>query len=121
MAAKSISGTAEEIQGAEIILDMLHELDYFKAHSENIFTVPVEGDQLGRYIVAALMCGSAAGDTIILTGHYDVVDADEYAQLKDIAFDMDSITARIGELPMSEECRQDYEAGIGFSAAAARI
>ena len=111
MAAKSISGTAEEIQGAEVILDMLHELDYFKAHSENIFTVPVEGDPLGRYIVAALMCGSAAGDTIILTGHYDVVDADEYAQLKDIAFDMDSITARIGELPMSEECRQDYESG----------
>lgn len=111
MAAKSISGTSEEIQGAEVILDMLHELDYFKAHSENIFAVPVEGDQLGRYIVAALMCGSAAGDTIILTGHYDVVDADEYAQLKDIAFDMDSITARIGELPMSEECRQDYESG----------
>ena len=96
MAAKSISGTADEIQGAEVILDMLHELDYFKAHSENIFTVPVEGDQLGRYIVAALMCGSAAGDTIILTGHYDVVDTDEFAQLKDIAFDMDAITARIG-------------------------
>lgn len=111
MAAKSISSTAEEIQGAEVILDMLRELDYFKAHSENIFTVPVEGDQLGRYIVAALMCGSAAGDTIILTGHYDVVDADEYAQLNDIAFDMDAITARIGELPMSEECRHDYESG----------
>ena len=112
MAAKSISGTAEEIQGAEVILDMLRELDYFKAHSENIFTVPVEGDQLGRYIVAALMCGGgAAGDTVILTGHYDVVDADEFAQLKDIAFDMDAITARIGELPMSEECRQDYESG----------
>lgn len=111
MAAKSISGTADEIQGAEVILDMLHELDYFKAHSENIFTVPVAGDPLGRYIVAALMCGSAAGDTIILTGHYDVVDADEYAQLKDIAFDMDAITARIGELPMSEECRQDHESG----------
>lgn len=111
MAAKSISGTAEEIQGAEVILDMLRELDYFKAHSENIFTVPVAGDPLGRYIVAALMCGSAAGDTIILTGHYDVVDADEYAQLKDIAFDMDAITARIGELPVSEECRQDYESG----------
>lgn len=111
MAAKSISGTAEEIQGAEVILDMLRELDYFKAHSENIFTVPVAGDPLGRYIVAALMCGNAAGDTIILTGHYDVVDADEYAQLKDIAFDMDAITAHIGELPMSEECRQDHESG----------
>lgn len=111
MAAKSISGTADEIQGAEVILDMLHELDYFKAHSENIFTVPVEGDPLGRYIVAALMCGNAAGNTIILTGHYDVVDADEYVQLKDIAFDMDAITARIGELPMSEECRQDHESG----------
>ena len=112
MAAKSISGTAEEIQGAEVILDMLRELDYFKAHSENIFTVPVAGDPLGRYIVAALMCGGgAAGDTVILTGHYDVVDTDEFAQLKDIAFDMDSITARIGELPMSEECRQDYESG----------
>lgn len=112
MAAKSISSTAEEIRGAEVILDMLHELDYFKAHSENIFTVPVAGDPLGRYIVAALMCGSgAAGDTVILTGHYDVVDTDEFAQLKDIAFDMDAITARIGELPMSEECRQDYESG----------
>lgn len=111
MAAKSISGTSDEIQGAEVILDMLRELDYFKAHSENIFTVPVAGDPLGRYIVAALMCGNAAGDTIILTGHYDVVDADEYAQLKGIAFDIDAITARIGELPMSEECRQDHESG----------
>ena len=112
MAAKSISGMAEEIQGAEVILDMLRELDYFKAHSENIFTVPVAGDPLGRYIVAALMCGGgAAGDTVILTGHYDVVDTDEFAQLKDIAFDMDAITAHIGELPMSEECRQDYESG----------
>lgn len=55
--------------------------------------------------------GGAAGDTVILTGHYDVVDTDEFAQLKDIAFDMDAITARIGELPMSEECRQDYESG----------
>lgn len=112
MAAKSISGMADEIQGAEVILDMLRELDYFKAHSENIFTVPVAGDPLGRYIVAALMCGGgAAGDTVILTGHYDVVDTDEFAQLKDIAFDMDAITAHIGELPMSEECRQDYESG----------
>ncbi len=112
MEAKSISGTADEIQGAQIILDMLRELDYFRAHDENIFTVPVEGDPLGRYIVAALMCGGgAAGDTVILTGHYDVVDADEYAQLKDIAFDMDAITARINELPMSEECRRDYESG----------
>ena len=33
MAAKSIYGTAEAIQGADVIFDMLRELDYFKAHN----------------------------------------------------------------------------------------
>ena len=112
MAAPSISGTPDETKGAEVIIKMLKELDYFKAHPENVFTIPVEGDSLNRSIVAAFMQSPRqTEDTIILTGHYDVVDVDEYAQLKDIAFDLDAITKHMNELPMSEDCRRDLESG----------
>lgn len=114
MAVPSISGTAAETRGADEIMSMLRETDYFKAHEDNVFAVKIEGDQFGRYVVAALVQGQAPGnngETIILTGHYDVVDVDEYAQLKDIAFDAPAITKRIGELPMNDECARDIASG----------
>ena len=50
-------------------------------------------------------------DTVILTGHYDVVDVEEYGSLKEYAFDLDEINARIQELPMDDDSRKDLASG----------
>ncbi len=108
----SVSGTAAEGAAAYELEAMLREIPYFKEHEENVMVLPVEGDPFQRAIVAAyLECNPDCQDTIILTGHYDVVDIEEYGSLKEIACDVEAITKRIGELSLDEECKKDLESG----------
>jgi len=108
----SISGTADENGVTYKIEEILRENPYFRVHPEHVMRVPVENDPLGRDLIAAYMeLAPGCPDTIILTGHYDVVDVDEYGPLKDAAFDVEEITRRIGELHMDEASRADLESG----------
>lgn len=112
VAVPSISGTEDEVLAADKIYEMLQKIPYFAANSGNLMRIPIEGDPFDRVLVAAyLEAPEKTEDTVILTGHYDVVDVEEYGTLKDIAFDMDAITERIIELPVSDEVRKDYESG----------
>lgn len=107
-----ISGTPSEAQVADSIADLLMEIPYFNEHEENVKLIPVKGDPLGRSIVTAYMELSPENpDVIILTGHYDVVDVEEYGSLKEQAFDLDEINAKIHQLPMDEDSRKDLESG----------
>ena len=108
----SISGTPAEQGVTYVIEEILRENPYFQAHPEHVLRVPVEGDPLGRDLIAAYMeLAPGNPDTVILTGHYDVVDVDEYGPLKGVAFDMEKLTETIGQLPMDEASRQDLESG----------
>ena len=110
--APSISGTGDEVLAAEKIEELLYEIPYFQAHPEAVMRVPVPEDPFGRYLVAAwLETAPDRPDTVILTGHYDVVDLEEYGELKEIACDVEEITRRIGELPLPDQAREDYESG----------
>lgn len=110
--APSISGTEDEVLGAYRIKELLMELPYFRQHEENVILIPMEGDPFDRVIVAAyLECCPGNPDTVILTGHYDVVDIEEFGGLKDIAYDIEKISKRINELPLSDEVKADYESG----------
>ncbi len=108
----SISGTAEEVSAAYKIEELLMEIPYFKEHKENVMIVPIKDDPFNRCLVAAyLECAPGNPATVILNGHYDVVDIDEFGKLKDIAYNVEEITKRINELPLNDECRRDYESG----------
>lgn len=108
----SISGTEDELKAAFKIKELICEIPYFAEHNEDVFTVPIKDDPFGRVIVGAFLpAKEKTSETIILTGHYDVVDAEEFGSLKDIAFDVDAITERIGELPISDEVKTDLESG----------
>lgn len=108
----SISGTTDENQVTYVIEEILRENPYFQAHPEHVLRVPIEGDPLGRELIAAYMeLAPGNPDTVILTGHYDVVDVDEFGPLQDAAFDMERITAEIGQLHMDEASRADLESG----------
>lgn len=109
----SISASPKgENLAASMIYGKLAELDYFRSHPEDLQLLPIEGDHLGRNIVTALVRAvPETNRTVIVTGHFDVVDVDVCGSLKDIAFDPEEYTRRIGEISISEEARQDLESG----------
>lgn len=110
--APSISGTAQEVTAAEKIEEILREIPYFKQNPEAVMSVAIDADPYGRKLTAAyLKAKEQTPGTIILTGHYDVVDVEEYGQLKDDAWDMEAITAKIGQMPLDDSSRADLESG----------
>ena len=94
VAVPSVSGTIHEDLGALELEKMLLEIPYFAEHKENVKLVPLENDVLGRRIVTAyLECCPESKKVILLVGHYDVVDVEEFGHLKKEAYD---IASRIG-------------------------
>ena len=107
-----VSGTDQEIRAAYKIQEILYEIPYFQAHEENVKMVPIEEDPFGRCIVTAYAeCCPKSKKTVILTGHYDVVDVEEFGHLQDKAYDVEEITKRINEMPLDDDSRKDYESG----------
>ncbi len=112
----SVSGTCEEIKGALIIEELLFEIPYFKENPDLVMRVPLKDDPYDRFLISAFLPaqlgdGEKVKDTIILTGHYDVVDVEDFGKLKDFAYEPEAITERIGQMPMDEKCRADLESG----------
>lgn len=108
----SVSVSGEENRAADFIHSRLSELDYFKRNPLHLRFLPAEGDSLGRKAVVALVKTSSGGkNTVILTGHFDVVDAEAYGPLKKLAFSPEELTSRVGELEISEEARGDLASG----------
>ncbi|MCH4007337.1 MAG: M20/M25/M40 family metallo-hydrolase [Eubacterium sp.] len=108
----SVSGTPDEIKGAEKIVELLKEIPYFQKHPDHVKLLPLQHDPLNRSIVAAFLKGDGTSrKTVILTGHYDVVDVEEFGSLKDKAFDVDELAKVLDQLPMDEDCKKDYESG----------
>ncbi len=112
VAVPGVSGTDSEKETSFKLAEMLREIPYFQEHPENVMMVPVNNDPLGRSIVAAyLELNPDCPDTIILTGHYDVVDVEEFGHLQDIAYDVEEITKRINEMPLDADSKADFESG----------
>lgn len=108
----SISGTKDEVLAAYKIEELLKEIPYFQEHQDHLMRVPIENDPFDRILVAAFLeAPNKCKDTVILTGHYDVVDVEEFGSIKDIAFDVEAVSKRIVELPLSEDVKADYDSG----------
>lgn len=112
VAIPSVSFSEEENRAADFIYSTLSELEYFQQHSAFLRFLPAEGDPLGRKAVAALVKAKPATKrTVIITGHFDVVDAEACGHLKHLAFSPEEYTRRVGELEISEEARADLSSG----------
>jgi len=112
VAIPSVSFTEEENRAARFIASTLGELDCFRRDPSLLRLLPVEGDRLGRSIVAALVRGAPeTRRTVILTGHFDVVDASACGHLSGLAFSPEEYTRRVGELEIPEQARSDLASG----------
>ncbi|MCQ2547677.1 MAG: M20/M25/M40 family metallo-hydrolase [Clostridia bacterium] len=110
VAVPSISGTVDENLGGEKIYEIFSRLNYYKENPQYLRKLEVPGDPLGRKLISAYVKG-ASNKTVILSGHFDVVDLEDYGELQDIACNIKEITAKADELKLDEEARQDLESG----------
>jgi arginine utilization protein RocB len=112
VAIPSVSPSPAETELAELIYSKLAELPYFKANKDDLVYIPVPDDPYGRKAVFAIVRAQPETNrTLILTGHFDVVDTSSAGALADVAFRPEEYTRRIRELKMPEEARQDLESG----------
>jgi arginine utilization protein RocB len=90
----SVTGTPGEVAFADHLAALLAAQPYFVAHPDHLRLVPVPGDPNGRRNVVALVRGVGA-ETVVLTGHYDVVSTANYGELEPWACDPDALLPRL--------------------------
>ena len=84
VARPSVNGTPDEAAFAPWLCDRLRSLPPWADVPEQVWTLPVPGDRLGRASVAALLRGRGVR-TVVLTGHFDTVRVDDYGALAPLA------------------------------------
>ncbi|NLO56765.1 MAG: peptidase M20, partial [Thermovirga sp.] len=75
----SVTRSAGEVEAGRFIHSWLSGKDYFRDHPDNIRFIPVPGDSFGRGAVMAVVeAEPAVEETVILTGHFDVVGTEDF-------------------------------------------
>lgn len=112
----SVSNTPAERAAADYIGACLKGQPYFKAYPSRQGQYALDGDDLERTAVYGLVKGSGSR-TIVLTGHYDVVDTEEYGRFRNLAYDMEAWKELNGEAleelmsMLSPEAGEDLQSG----------
>jgi len=107
----SVTASADgEKRAAEFIYEWLSKLDYFIKYPEKLNRIDVKGKNY--FAVSALVHAAIPTNrTVILTGHYDVVDALDCGAIKEWAYEPEEYTKRIADMKISDEAREDLESG----------
>ncbi|MGN0735583.1 MAG: M20/M25/M40 family metallo-hydrolase [Anaerovoracaceae bacterium] len=110
-ALKSRSGTADENLASDYIYEYIKGLDYFRKHREDCNLIAIEEDPAGRHIPYGLIRGRS-GNTVILSGHFDVVDEFDYGEAKPLAFTIGKeLEEALKRNPMNREQKEDMDSG----------
>lgn len=111
VAIKSRTGTGDENPASDYIFRYISQLEYFKRNKEKCGLVAVDGDPKERYIPYGLIKGKS-GNTVILTGHFDVVDEFDYGDVGELAFAVgEELENALRKKTMTEEQLQDMDSG----------
>jgi arginine utilization protein RocB len=113
VAIPSVTGSdGGENECARFIFDKLSNFAYFRQNPDDLRFVALENDPWGRYFIGALLRTTRPSKkTVILTGHFDVVDADVCGSLRPWAFDPTEYTKRLGGIGLPENVRKDLNSG----------
>lgn len=109
-----VTASARENLTAEFIYGWLSGLDWFSCHPEylKLIPTPLEGDNRPLNAVAALVTAAASTKkTIILTGHFDVVDTAVYGSLRNAAFEPEKLAKLLASIPLDEKTSADLASG----------
>lgn len=101
---RSVVGTDGEVTLADAIYARMSKMEYFQRRPENLRLLPIQGDELGRKKVAALVEGGAKSNrTLLCLGHIDTVGVGDYAELQDCATDPELLKQRLPGTKFSEQ------------------
>lgn len=111
----SVNATLGEKNIGNFIYEYLSKIPYFQKHPTQVFMSPLKNDDLGRVNVYGLLIGekSDCNDTIILHGHIDTVDVDDFGSLKEYAFQPDRLREEMLKIKeqFTDEVQEDLESG----------
>ena len=109
----SVNTTPGEHDIACFIESYLRDIPYFKEHSDQVIIQKLKNDFLDRRNVFALIKGEKGNskDTIILHGHMDTVDVEDFGKLKEFAFDCDELMKRLKNMNLDTEVESDLNSG----------
>lgn len=111
----SVNATDGEREIGEYLFEYLSSIPYFKEHPNQVRKIEIDNDPLHRVNVYALLIGekSKCSDTIILHGHTDTVEIEDYGNLKSYACDCDKLKEELFKIKdsLEKEVRKDLESG----------
>jgi len=90
----SVNGTAGEATFSSFLAGLLRQEPYFVRNPTHLWVEPIAGDPVGRSNVFVLVRGDSER-TVLLTGHFDVVSAENYGELAPWAFDPEALLPRL--------------------------
>lgn len=82
---RSVVSSAGEVEIIDFIEEYLRGWDYFLEHPGDLVRVPTENDPLGRSSLQVCVSGQKGPETVVLLGHTDTVEVDDYGPLQDLA------------------------------------
>lgn len=108
-AIPSVTGTRDEAEFADRLVALLKGNPAFAAPAGRVWTLDVPGGAFPRKCVLGLVRG-AGSRTVVLTGHFDIVETGCYGPLEPLALDPDrlgpALVARIGDEPHEARAAQ---------------
>lgn len=111
-AVESISATAEERRAQQFLREYFSRLPYFQSNPELYGIREIPDDPWGRGVFWAMRRGEGR-DTVVLLHHSDVVDAEDFGNLKRWAFRPEQLERELQRAPdtLPEDTRADLESG----------
>src|SRR5699024_1801726 len=109
----SIVKTEGEADCAREIYDYYKNIEYFKENPDHLILQKTENDEIERYNVISMVKGTKgdSNKTVMLMGHLDTVDVEDFAPLMEEAFNPDSLPEILKGLNFSEEVNEDIASG----------
>ncbi len=101
-----------ETAGAKKVYEYYAGLDYFKRYPDRAGLIATEDDITERHCAYAYVKGTGGrSDTVILIGHIDTVDIEDFGALKEYAFDPDALAEKFKGPDADPEVRADACSG----------
>ncbi len=106
-----VCAPGQETNCAHVIFDYFNKLPYFNKYPHHTYVFQTEDDNVVRHSTMAYVKGNAeSNETVVLMGHIDTVDVEDFGPDSTIAFDSKRVIDYLSNIEgISEEVKQDIE------------
>lgn len=113
VAIPSIVKGGGESDLARYVYEEMGKWPYFKDNPSHLVMQKTMGDEYDRHSTLAFLQGQGGSKkTILLLGHLDTVEVDDYGPLKDLAFDPDRLEEALKSMKISDpDLKKDLDSG----------